>query len=112
MASTCGVILVLGSNPGDRPNRAPWAPQLMPVANRPLLDHALGALGNAGVASTVVVADSETSSCVQEALADSSIAAKAVAFREAADPSFTEYAQAIVANAAALAEYYEGLLAG
>jgi glycine hydroxymethyltransferase len=32
------------------------------------------------------------------------IAAKAVAFREAADPSFTAYARQIVANAAALAE--------
>lgn len=36
------------------------------------------------------------------------IAAKAVAFREAADPSFAEYARQIVANAAALAEALAG----
>jgi glycine hydroxymethyltransferase len=36
------------------------------------------------------------------------IAAKAIAFREAADPSFTEYAHQIVANAAALAEALAG----
>jgi glycine hydroxymethyltransferase len=39
---------------------------------------------------------------------DHVIAAKAVAFREAADPSFTTYARQIVANAAALAEGLAG----
>ena len=39
---------------------------------------------------------------------DHVIAAKAVAFREAADPSFTEYAQQVVANAAELAEALAG----
>jgi glycine hydroxymethyltransferase len=39
---------------------------------------------------------------------DHVIAAKAVAFREAAAPEFTEYAQAVVANAASLAEALAG----
>ncbi len=39
---------------------------------------------------------------------DHVIAAKAVAFAEAADPSFTDYAQAVVTNAAALAERLGG----
>jgi glycine hydroxymethyltransferase len=39
---------------------------------------------------------------------DHVIAAKAVAFREAADPSFKEYAQGIVDNAAALAQRLAG----
>ncbi|WP_426571731.1 serine hydroxymethyltransferase [Aquihabitans sp. McL0605] len=39
---------------------------------------------------------------------DHVIAAKAVAFREAATPEFTEYAQRVVANAAALAEALAG----
>jgi glycine hydroxymethyltransferase len=39
---------------------------------------------------------------------DHVIAAKAVAFREAADPSFKEYAQAVVDNASALAEALAG----
>jgi glycine hydroxymethyltransferase len=39
---------------------------------------------------------------------DHVIAAKAVAFHEAADPSFTDYAQGIVANAAALAQNLAG----
>ncbi|CAN5537427.1 MAG: serine hydroxymethyltransferase [Iamia sp.] len=39
---------------------------------------------------------------------DHVIAAKAVAFAEAADPSFTDYAQTVVTNAAALAERLGG----
>ena len=39
---------------------------------------------------------------------DHVIAAKAVAFHEAAHPSFTDYAQAVVANAAALAQSLAG----
>jgi len=43
----------------------------MPVANRPLLDHALGALRAAGVAEIVVVADSSSGSRVRGALTNS-----------------------------------------
>lgn len=54
----------------------------MPVANRPLLDHAITALGDAGVRSTTIVADSETLSCVEEVLMGSGASQRTVALLE------------------------------
>ena len=48
MANACGVILVRGSTLDARQARIGWAPQLVPVANRPLLDDAVTALEDAG----------------------------------------------------------------
>jgi len=68
MANPHGVILVGASALTPRLARPP---QLMPVANRPLVDHAIAALCDAGVASTTIVGDRETLSCVGELLVGS-----------------------------------------
>ena len=67
----CGVILVLESCGARQAGRTPWPRQLIPVANRPLVEHAVAELGRAGVDRTIVVAAREMYPDVRNALRDS-----------------------------------------
>ena len=91
---------------GAHPNPVPEADVVTLTTHKTLRGPRGGAiLGRAEVGEKI---DKSVFPGLQGGPLDHVIAAKAVAFREAADPSFADYARQIVRNAAALAEALAG----